>query len=110
MKNILDVQDEITELEKLSTEKDEKIKKKAQKRVVFLRLCLRYLESNPNEVFVRKTIGELKNRLVAIGQGYDDWIKAGCGMGLSKPLQVYRIENGVKKIKDQIATLSFLLK
>ena len=112
MKTDTDIKQEIAALEKefFPMAKGARLRKKAEKRVLFLRKCAAYLESGPKEEFIQKSIGDLRLRLISISEQYKVWKEAGNGAGKANPYTVYKREMGVKKIKDQIATLNFLLK
>jgi len=75
MKSIRDIKDEITDQLSIArdpNEKDMKIKR-AKNRVAFLRLCISYIESNPDPAFLEKDLARIDNRISKIMSEYKLW-------------------------------------
>lgn len=75
-------------------------------RVVFLKMCLLYLESGATEEFVRKEYDRLHNKVRLIDEGYD-YFKLFCAA--EDPRHEYELETGLPRLKEQLKTIEFLL-
>lgn len=118
MKTITDIQNEIKAIEELqdkpSTEVKPSKKKRELKRIPQLRQIIRYLEVPCKEEHLGKQLETLRNSVFKIVDGFDTWKKcnpdevAACGE-LSKMKAKYHKQMGLKKIKDQIKALEYIL-
>lgn len=112
MKNIEQVKKEIAELQKEGEElRGTKMYKRIEKKVGALYKCQLYLESNPTQEFIEKQKADLKKRLKIIAAGLSVWLRENPQEGNStkNPKSKYNTLMGVKTIKQQLATLEYLL-
>lgn len=74
MKTISQVNLEIEQqIEIFDKEKDKKRQKKIYDKVLFLRFCVRYLETHPNENFLIKTKEDIEKRISKLNENYVYW-------------------------------------
>lgn len=77
---------------------------------MFLQQVKYYLETRPSEEFLKSEILRLENKLDIINNNYKAWLNADPkNKQHEKPLTVYAKEMDVKKIKDQIETIGYIL-
>jgi len=110
MKTIKEVQKEIDELIKSITKDSlrnevESIKRK----IVFLRQCKLYLESEPREDFVKSEIAKIEERIKLIPTHYEAW-KVGRNLTkYSDPYKTYSNEMNLPGLKASLKYLNYLL-
>lgn len=90
-------------------ERDQKEYKAAQKRIKFLRTCLRYIESEPRYEFVEKELTTMNKRVDAIDAGYGNWLSCQPDGKYKNMLSGYRKEMGRASAITQIKTLKYIL-
>lgn len=112
MKSLKELKIEIDEILTLQMKKmEEKDYKKAVRRLEFLKVCLRYIESGATEEFVNKEIERLTNRIGAFRDNYDTWLGFTDTDSIKgNKLTFYEKEMGVPKLRKQISSLRFILK
>lgn len=86
-----------------------KAKKKAQKKAAFLRVVIKYLETDPSPVFVRSEIERLETRMTLILAQYShDLIKNEASQ--KKHKKEYEKFHEFPKMREQVNTMRFILK
>ena len=112
MKSLTELKTEINEILTLQMEKMKKRDyKKAVRRLEFLKVCLRYIESGATEEFVNKEIERLTNRINAFRENYDTWLKFTDTDSIKgNKMTFYDREMGITKLRKQISSLRFILK
>ena len=97
----------------LSNEQKKKIERaenKDGKLMMFLQQVKYYLESRPSEEFLNSQLLALENKLDLINKNFKPWFDADPkNRRHEKPLAVYEKEMDVKKIKDQLKTITYIL-
>lgn len=89
---------------------EDKVYKKASKEVAKLRSYLYYLETSPTEGICEKHLENLKTKLRIIESRFSQWLaSAPKAKELKNPKQSYYSEFEVKKIKNQIEALKYIL-
>jgi bifunctional pyridoxal-dependent enzyme with beta-cystathionase and maltose regulon repressor activities len=106
MKTIKEINQEIDEL--INRAKTEADKKKITSKVVWLRQCIRYLETNPNQEYIKRTINELELLIVNKKQQYKTWIDLNAGK-FDNPEKKYESIMDFAGMKAKIKTLKYLL-
>lgn len=115
MKSIESLQTEVNELLALDRNELSKTKsgvtqlRKARKRVPFLNQCLQYLESSPEESFIKKEIARIEKIIQNVS---DRFVAAGYKdlTAEKKARKEFLKEYGIPKMKEQLKTLKFILK
>ena len=121
MKTLTQLNDELRSIPYIKIEGDEILQQRQQKefnknnkRAAFLKICIMYMERNPAQSVLEKDLARLQNKLYLINQG--------CNIPATekptkersafdtKSIKRYNDEAGVPLIKQQIKTLSFLLR
>lgn len=75
-----------------------------------MRICEAYLETNPNEDFIKSSLEKVKQRLAKINSGFGDWLTSNDFDGtLKQKKDHYNKEFETKKIKIQINALTYIL-
>lgn len=116
MKTISDINLEIDEIINTLKENKSILTKsetaKLKKRIGYLRTIIMYLETEPNEEFIRSNIRKLKGLLAAKESQYSYWLKNVAPIGLSdkKYKSIYKSEHNLNNVKTQIKNLEFILK
>jgi hypothetical protein len=83
---------------------------RAQKRVVWLRECILYLETIPNKQFLIDQRDKKRHALKAIDEGFEKWCMNTPGMlKLTSAKSLYNKEMGRSKIIKHLDTLDFIL-
>lgn len=113
MKTISQINLEIEqEIELFDKEKNNKKKGKIYAKVLFLRFCVRYLETNPNEDFLIKTKENISERISKLKDNYDYWSSNICDKGVEvknrKSMFFRNIE--INELNKRVKTLDYLLK
>jgi hypothetical protein len=110
MKTSEQIQTEISEAVRSINKDSGKAEVDAVKRdVVFLRQCLRYIETTPREEFIQSQRNEIQRRIDLVPTHYEAWKT---GRALSKyrdPYKAYCTEMKLSDMKAQIKTLDYLL-
>lgn len=89
---------------------DDRSENRISKRLAELRKYKAYPETNPKQEFLAAEHERITNRLFAIRDGYDHWFNTAAeAMSNKDPEKYYNNVMGVKKLKDQLATIKFLL-
>lgn len=85
--------------------------KMAEKRVAFLRKCILYIKTSPNEFFVQKQLDQCNELLEKINAQFPKWcdINRVSGDTHSKLKSRFSAVFEIKKIKDQITYLEYIL-
>lgn len=99
------------EFKGMTWEKIEKQKKKAEKRVAFLRHCLMYLESNPTPGFIEKEIKTLVRKIDSLNDGFGAWVKSSeenKSLTQQDAKRIFRAEVGLRELEKQRECLRFL--
>lgn len=78
---------------------------RARKRMRELNLFKQYLETNPDEHFIRKEIGRVSNRIELLTPAAAIWMKWD-----TKKKTEYSKENGITHLKEQLKALKYILK
>lgn len=110
MKTVQQIEEEITEIIR-SIKKDSKEAevKKAERDVIFLRQCKRYIETSPREEFIKSQREEIQRRIDLIPTHFEAW-KTGRALSKYKdPYKAYCTEMKLSDMKAQIKTLDYLL-
>jgi hypothetical protein len=109
MKNLQEIKAELHEL--LGVKQYEKTPhelNKIRKRIQFLNLCVKYLESSPDEKFLNSEVKRLSHRLKRIDEEYK-YFTPPMGLKEREARAFYNKEFGVTHINQQLKTLNFLL-
>lgn len=114
MKTTQEVQREINGLrEQFKDERDrqDKLYKKAAKRIEFLNFVKAYLDTNPTQDAINKQLALCQLRTKKIADGYGYWLKHDYKQEIdgTNPIKVWGELNNEKKLKRQIVTLKFIL-
>jgi hypothetical protein len=80
------------------------------KKVKFLTLCQKYLESNPSEEFCKGEVVRLNQRLALINDTFPQDKAFATLLEEKKFKKEFNKEWGVPHLKEQVKTLKFLLK
>jgi hypothetical protein len=97
----------------LDNQDNDRLYKKAGKRVAFLRSCLFYVEGQPRQEFVERQLDLLEIKLELINKGFGEWCKNTPNIDNKTLVQrkaEYNAALDVKTIKQQIKTLIYILK
>lgn len=81
---------------------------KAQKRVLFLNLCVNYLKSEPDKAFIEKEIKRIEARIKVINDLYYDWLPIESYENDKARFAAYLRLHGIKELKEQLKTLIYL--
>lgn len=105
MKTLLDVKSDIAALtESLPTLKKKK-QESAKKKILFLNQILLYLESMPDDGFVKNEIIRLENRINAILNQFDPTLYKD-----PKPAKMkYEKDMKIPRLREQVRTLRYIL-
>lgn len=113
MKTIQDCQKEIDEIKKRIENEELKkgVESKLRKRVSWLRVCIKYLETNPDHLFIRKEIIRVEDMITRrmILFILDDAEKIPKGVA-SKLKREHEKKYEIPKFREQVRTMRFLLK
>jgi len=121
MKTIPQLNKEINEItEVLIAERnrrsDDKTMKKSEvsklnKKLVFLRFCIKYLETNPDHLFIRKEIGRVENMITSrmVLFVLDDAENKPKSL-VNKLKKQHENKYEIPKFREQVRTMRFLLK
>lgn len=112
MKPLKSVIEEITQIESENFSRlTEKQKSRLSKRVAYLKECRNYLESEPNEVFVKQEKDRLKSQLDGKNGQYNYWLEniAPKDVDPKNLRTVFNREVGLTKIKKQLKMIEFIL-
>lgn len=105
-KVLQEISDKMTELEHTDTKgKITKVKN----RIEFLRMVFRYLESTPNDEFLKAEIDRIQNRILLIKQGYKKWIPNKYFVKEKEKFDEYLKEMGQPKLQQQYSAIRFIL-
>lgn len=111
MKTVDEIKHERSELIKHARNMGTRERKRAGKRLIFLKDIMDYLESRPNEEFIKNQIDKLSKRKKNIDEGFPKWSGHDeyKGKTTTSLRAIYRTETGWKTIKAQIETLNYIL-
>lgn len=109
MKTLSEVNEQISSI--LSENySDETAKKRARKELEFLRVCKKYLETQPSEEFIQRELDSVYDRVQYLDDAYDDYVKNNPAyINEENPSARYRKEMDYQSLLIQIKTLKFLL-
>lgn len=113
MKTIPELQKELKDVE-YSIQNDEMkpaAERKLRKRIPFLRTCIKYIETNPSQSFMKSEIEKVENKInLRMGQfcldDYQDLDKK----TVNKLRKQHEKKYEVPHLREQVRTLRFLLK
>ena len=109
MKTLSEIDEQINDIASAKYS-DEKAKKRARKQLEFLRLCRKYLETQPSEEFMQKELDSLYNRVQHLDDACDYYIKNNPAYANEpNPIARYKKEMDYSSLSNQIKTLKFLL-
>lgn len=106
------VRSEIQSLTESSRRLEEKEQRKASRRVEFLRLCERYLETQPSEQYLEETRDRLAETVKKIDAGFTQWVKNTPEVKevpMSKRMSYYNRQMNRSKFVSQIKALNYVL-
>ena len=109
-KEILEAHAIMVEADKLSTKKAERLYKKMNKQIIWLKHIKRYLESNPRPEFVQSELETIIMRIGRIDEGYLIWAAGRAITSYKDPKKAYTNEMGLPTLKEQMKTLKYILK
>lgn len=113
MKTLESVKSEIESLQKEAATEGmlPRFIKKIEKKVKLLYQCQLYLETNPTKEFIEKQKADTSKKIKVINDGYKDWLNNNAkeADGCKNPKSKYQTYMGLKNIKAQYLTLSYLL-
>lgn len=110
MKTASDVIQELDSLVRsINRDSSEKEIKSAQGRAVFLRMCLRYLETSPRECYIQSELGNIKRRIELLPTHFSGWQTGKVLTRYKDPYASYCSEMGLSDMKAQVKTLEYLL-
>lgn len=76
--------------------------KKTEKNYNFLKSCLLYLESNPNELFLKNNLEDINKKINKILDNFSFWYNSdNRHKALKNPKQAYNTETGLKQLEAQ---------
>lgn len=82
-----------------------------RKRVAFLRTCIRYIETNPDENFISDQIKMVESKINLRMKGFNEDAFNGLAKSeVSKMRRAYEKEYEIPKLRNQVKTMRFLLK
>lgn len=85
---------------------------KIKKRIQFLKLCEKYLESNPSPEFVSQEHKRILKIINTVADRFSTWAQnnpqAAAGKDYRAQKSFYEKENGVPKLRKQLKTLAFI--
>lgn len=88
-------------------------KDKMKRRYLLLELVKKYLETEPNEDFVKKEKARLAKRISLINDGFGAWLAFGYnkqkGEDYKQQRAAYDKEQDTKHLKDQLKAIEFIL-
>lgn len=89
---------------------DERRMSKISKLMEPLKRYRMYLQTNPSVAFLESERERLIRKIDAISDGYSAWFDTSPeASGLNNPEKHYHTIMGTKKVKDQLASINFLL-
>lgn len=102
---------EITAAFPKNADRGDKEYKAAEKRVLFLRRCVLYVETQPTKEFLKKQLNERIALLATIQTRFGAWSELNYQEGDTPSKQKARFNSvfEVKKIKDQIMYMRYIL-
>lgn len=113
MKTVKEIKKEIIDLD--VEFKDGGLHKKAiltraGKKRTLLTKCIYYLETNPQENFVKGSLVGVEKKIKTIDDGFGDWQNSNDMSKFKNPITAYRSEMGLANLKLQQRVLKYLLK
>lgn len=109
MKTLSEVNEKINSITSVKYS-DEAEKRRARKELEFLRVCKKYLETQPSEEFIQKELDSVYDRVYHLDNAQDDYIKNNPAyINEDNPSARYRKEMDYQSLYIQISTLKFLL-
>jgi len=113
MKTLESIKSEIA-IDRKQAEKEDLTKREAkqiEKRIKKLYACQLYLETDPTETFIQKQKADVSKKIKIINDGFSDWLKNNAkeSDGCKNPKSKYQTYMGLKNLKAQYLTLSYLL-
>ena len=101
-RQIESVSDEIKQSEKSADPKYKRAAKRLRRKVSYLRICLKYIETNPTVEFMKKEQDRICNRINKFIDLYD--------INQHGNKKGYEKEMGIPKLRKQLSLINFLLK
>jgi hypothetical protein len=108
---LTNIRKELEEFKKFNSNYDDYVKfeNKKRNRIEFISMCKLYIDTSPRESFIKSELNRLEKRLEKLDGGFAFWFKSSGLTDFKQGERIYASEVGIKKIKEQIKTLSFLL-
>lgn len=112
MKTVRQLQNELSDLKvKIEQEDDKKKEKKLRKKIPYLNTCIMYLESNPDELFIKQEIEKVETKInLRMQQFILDDIENKPKSLVSKLKRQHEKQYDIPKLREQVRTLRYLLK
>lgn len=108
MKTIKRIEVETEECRKAMRDADSSRQKTLNGKLLFLKQCKMYLETEPSEEYLKKEKLSLELKINAIEERFGSWT-AGRSGGQTELLSKYHSESGYNNLRVQLKTLKYLL-
>lgn len=91
--------------------KDDRGKKAIGRKIKDLREVIMYLETNPNESFIKSEISRISSIIKAKSDGYQYWTKNICekNIDVSKRKSLFNSQLGITSLKKQLKKLKYII-
>jgi len=89
--------------------KDGKSIRRNKARIVFLRQCKLYIETDPSLSYLNSEVETIKFKIKVLDERYPAWCAQKNLSQWKNPLSHYRSEAGIPLLKSQLKTLKFIL-
>ncbi len=110
MKTVTEINQEINDIVRsINKNSSDKEVKNAKARVSFLRFCLKYVETNPREEFVKSQLDDVRRRIKLLPTHFAGWQTGRVLTKYKDPYASYCSEMGLSDMKAQVKTLEYLL-
>lgn len=112
MKTVAQLNKEIEEtINVFDKTKEKKIKKKIYDHVLFLRFVVLYLETHPNEDFLKKTKQDFENKVKKLLDNYSYWSSNVCDKSIEvkNRKSIFLRSTGINELNKRIKTLDYIL-
>jgi len=101
---------ELSEYDRKEIKKCKAAIKRDKSRQSFLKTCLLYIKTEPNEDYLKKEVDRISNRINLLMTNYTPLDDERCTKSqISTHKKNYEKEMGVPKIRTQLTTINFLL-
>ena len=117
MKTIKELQEELADIKyKIQNEEMKPaVEKRLRKRIPFLKLCVSYLESNPDKAYLKKEVDGIEAKIDSLMsrfpiEKYEKQEPPLTKPEISKLRKIHEKEYQIPHMRTQVRTLRFLLK